>query len=123
MILTILDGLTYCVYCILSGLAEPNFPGTSRSGPALEVFVTLTVAGGSRLQGAAFFPYRVRWDHWQYGVVPVLESPDLAPGSQAMVDASETNSDLRVLIKSMLVASFISAGFLPANFTEYQVND
>lgn len=121
MLMSVLDGLTHCVYCILAGYAQPFFPGTSRSGPSLEVFVALTVKGGSRLSSSRFFPYTVRWDHWQYGVVPVLESPLLAPGSEALLNLEESNTDLKVVIRSLLIASFISAGFLPPNFEDYNV--
>ena len=63
-----------CFY-ILMRRGQIDFPGSSRAHPSLEVVVNRAGPEVIRSGDAAFFPFSVRWDVWQFGVVPLLEDP------------------------------------------------
>jgi len=63
-----------CFY-ILMRRAQINFPGSFRSRPSEEVVVNWGGPEVLRSGDTAFFPFSVRWDVWQFGVVPMLKDP------------------------------------------------
>jgi len=52
--------------------AIPEFPGSTRSSPSYWVHVSLSSSGPLQPGFGIFFPRKVRWDIWQYVVIPVI---------------------------------------------------
>lgn len=55
--------------------AVPDFPGSTRSHPAVWVYVNLT-CGNSNIKFSEYFPFKVIWYIWEQVVLPVLEDPN-----------------------------------------------
>jgi len=99
---------------VILGKASVWFPTSDRAAPSLEVAILATVAKLS-VKFNRFFPTFVRWDHWEYGVVPVIQ--DVANQKKAarikiLLDRKDYDEVLK-LLTGEIIKSFRDRGFLP----------
>lgn len=111
-----------CFY-IFMRKAQIDFPGSSRAHPSEKVVINRAGPQVLRSGDAAFFPFSVRWDVWQFGVVPFLQDPTYQvfhsdgtrnQGNLALVRLGDYNTYIDHLADS-LRARFQSLGYIPAD--------
>jgi len=92
------------------------FPTSDRAAPSLEVAVLATVGGPIRPYFRPYFPSFIKWDHWQYGVVPVIQdtaNQKAASRIKTLLNRKDYKEVLK-LLEGELLKSFRDNGFLPA---------
>lgn len=111
-----------CFYVFMRK-AQINFPGSSRAHPSERVVVNRAGPQVLRSGDAAFFPFSVRWDVWQFGVVPFLQDPTYQvfhpdgtrnQANLALIRLGDYDTYINYLAES-LRARFQSLGYIPAD--------
>ena len=102
-----------------------NFPGSSVAHPSLVVVVNRGTGEAIRGGDATYFPFSVRWDVWQFAVVPILKDPtyqvfhpDGTRNAQNLALIQLRDYDKYIsLLAAALKSKMQEVGFLPP-FTE-----
>jgi hypothetical protein len=121
-----------CLY-LLTNKATLEFPTTSRAHPSFEVVVNRTPGTMFRSGDWVYFPFSVETGVWHQAVVPVLENkdvqvyvtdnPSLRVFPNLILITIEQVEDLISKIEAYLRESFVSAGYLPAGFSQEAVQE
>lgn len=107
---------------MLLGSADVEFPNSTQAHPSFWVTVQLAPKGPLWAGAERLFPFQVRWDIWEYVVVPVLGNdnnqffPDNgAERNHLNLARLDHHQGLLAHLKGVLVEALKAAGFFPAD--------